>query len=111
MTHLSIKDVPPEMAEQLRLRAARHHRSLQGELMSILEQALKDPPPSAPAQDWLAQQAGLVRLLGQSAQGPVLRHGWKTQAQIHAEVCARHPKPLAAQASSVALIREDRDQR
>jgi len=36
MTHLSIKDVPPEMAEQLRLRAARHHRSLQGELMSIL---------------------------------------------------------------------------
>lgn len=110
MTHLSIKDVPPEMAEQLRLRAARHHRSLQGELMSILEQALKEAP-TPPSQDWLTQQAGLLHLLGLGAQGPVLRHGWKTQAQIHAEACARHPEPLVTQASSIALIREDRDQR
>jgi plasmid stability protein len=33
MPKLSIKDVPEEIAEALRQRAARNHRSLQGELM------------------------------------------------------------------------------
>jgi len=37
---LSIKNVPDEYAQQLRERAARHHRSVQGELMSIVEDAL-----------------------------------------------------------------------
>ena len=41
---LSIKDVPEELAEALRQRAARHHRSLQGELMDILEQAVRPRP-------------------------------------------------------------------
>jgi plasmid stability protein len=36
---LSIKNVPADMAERLRTRAARNHRSLQGELMAILEEA------------------------------------------------------------------------
>ncbi len=40
MTNLSIKKVPEELAERLRERARRHHRSLQGELLSILEEAL-----------------------------------------------------------------------
>lgn len=37
--NLSVKNVPEDLAERLRLRAKRHHRSLQGELMSILEEA------------------------------------------------------------------------
>jgi antitoxin FitA len=37
--NLSIKNVPDQVAERLRLRAARAHRSLQGELMAILEEA------------------------------------------------------------------------
>ena len=36
---LSIKNVPHRIAQQLRRRAARNHRSLQGELMAILEEA------------------------------------------------------------------------
>jgi hypothetical protein len=36
---LSIKDVPEALAERLRLRAARNHRSLQRELMAIVEAA------------------------------------------------------------------------
>ena len=36
---LSIKNVPADMAERLRTRAARNHRSLQGELMAILDEA------------------------------------------------------------------------
>lgn len=38
---LSIKNVPDELAALLRERAARNHRSLQGELMAIVEAAAK----------------------------------------------------------------------
>ncbi len=38
---LSIKNVPDDWVERLRERADRHHRSLQGELMSILELTLE----------------------------------------------------------------------
>jgi len=37
---LSIKDVPEALAERLRLRASRNHRSLQRELMAIVEAAV-----------------------------------------------------------------------
>lgn len=37
----SIKNVPDEVAEALRVRAKRNHRSLQGELMAVLEAAAR----------------------------------------------------------------------
>jgi len=40
-THLSIKNVPDELAQRLRERARRNHRSLQGELMAIIEAAVE----------------------------------------------------------------------
>lgn len=40
--NLSIKNVPEELAKKLKSRAAKHHRSLQGELMSILEEGAKN---------------------------------------------------------------------
>lgn len=36
---LTVKNVPRPMADELRKRAAKNHRSLQGELMAILERA------------------------------------------------------------------------
>ena len=42
--NLSIKNVPEELAEQLRRRARRHHRSLQKELLAILEEAVFGAP-------------------------------------------------------------------
>ena len=39
--HLSIKNVPDHIAKQLRRRAAKNHRSLQGELLVILEETVK----------------------------------------------------------------------
>jgi antitoxin FitA len=36
--NLSIKNVPDHLAEKLRQRAVKHHRSLQGELVAILEE-------------------------------------------------------------------------
>lgn len=38
--NLSVKNVPDTLAEQLRARAQRNHRSLQRELLSILEAAV-----------------------------------------------------------------------
>lgn len=37
---LSIKNAPDDVVERLRERAARNHRSLQGELLSIIEAAV-----------------------------------------------------------------------
>lgn len=98
MPHLSIKDVPPAWAEALRQRALQHHRSLQGELMAILEQALNAAAAPAPA------RPGVMP-------GPGLRQGHKTLAEVRQALQSRYPQPLAAQASSVALIREGRDSR
>lgn len=46
--NLSIKNVPEEIADRLRRRAARHHRSLQGELMTILEDAVSEDDAISP---------------------------------------------------------------
>lgn len=43
VVNLSIKNVPEAVAAALRERAAQHHRSLQGELMAILEDAVSSP--------------------------------------------------------------------
>ena len=40
--NLSIKNVPEELVKKLKSRAVKHHRSLQGELMSILEEGVRD---------------------------------------------------------------------
>ena len=36
---LSVKNVPDDLAKRLKARAARNHRSLQGELLAILSEA------------------------------------------------------------------------
>ena len=40
--NLSIKNAPDEVVRRLRLRAQRNHRSLQGELMAIIETAVDE---------------------------------------------------------------------
>ncbi|MGA9795643.1 MAG: Arc family DNA-binding protein [Rhizomicrobium sp.] len=39
---LSIRNVPDEVAERLRVQAARNHRSLQGELMALLAKSAEE---------------------------------------------------------------------
>lgn len=48
--NFSVKNVPPDVAELLRRRAERNHRSLQGELLAILERAARDVLPDSPQQ-------------------------------------------------------------
>lgn len=77
MPNLSIKDVPEAWAEALRQHAARNHRSLQGELMAILERAAT------------AEGLAPALSLGASFAGPhgkpPLRRGSKTTEQIFGE--------------------------
>jgi len=48
--NLSIKDVPDDLAARLRQRAAANHRSLQGELLALLEEALAERGLLTPTQ-------------------------------------------------------------
>lgn len=43
--NISIKNVPKAKLDLLKLRARRNHRSLQGELLSLIDQAIGAVPP------------------------------------------------------------------
>lgn len=90
--NLSIKGVPVGIAAQLRARAERNHRSLQGELMAIVTAAAEGAPPPAP-----------------SAPATTTRRGWKTLEQVAAEGRERHRNPVSRFGRSVDLIRRMRD--
>ena len=91
--NLSIKSVPEELAERLRQRAERNHRSLQGELMAIIERAAAEPAPA----DTLA--------------AAVERRGTKSIEQLAVE---RRLRPIVSDPSiprSVDIVRAMRDSR
>lgn len=103
MPNLSIKDVPEALAEALRRRAARNHRSLQGELMTIIERAAEDIAPDV-------QPVGTPDSTPGARRGAV-RRGWKTIEQIAQEHRLRFPEPILGGPLAVDIIREDRDSR
>lgn len=47
--NLSIKNAPDEVVRRLRRRAERNHRSLQGELLAIIEDAARSEQELSPA--------------------------------------------------------------
>ena len=124
MPNLSVKDVPDAWAGALRQRAARNHRSLQGELMALIQWAV-DPESGAGADltpgngsqaPFVGDQASAQRrstVVGFDRFGnPILRQGWKTVEQVVAELKAKYPDgPVPGQGSSIDMIREDRDSR
>ena len=57
--NLSIKNAPDDVVGRLRARAERNHRSLQGELMAIIEDATRENALSA-----VAEVSAEVRRLG-----------------------------------------------
>ena len=98
--NLSIKGVPAELAQRLRVRAERNHRSLQGELMQIIERAVCQDETGAAASTGIASRAsGLPR------------RGTKTIEQIAAEHRARFPRPITTGPLAVDIVRADRDAR
>ena len=111
--NLSIKSVPEHIAQRLRARAERNHRSLQGELMAIVERAAagEDADEGAGAvadspNGWVAQapSAAALRLDG-------VRRGSKTIEQLAAAHRALYPEPFQNLPLAVDIIRQDRDAR
>lgn len=98
--NLSIKEVPDAMADRLRARAERNHRSLQGELMAIIEQAVTQESEMR-AQ---SQRHSAVWGVGEP-------RGKKTIEQIAAEHRLLYPKPFTGLPLAVDIVREDRDSR
>lgn len=95
MPNLSIKNVPQSVVEKLRQRAARNHRSLQGELMELVCRIADQ----APARDVTAEPT------------QVSREGTKTIEEIAAEHRARWREPFTQEPLAVDMIRADRDAR
>lgn len=95
--NLSIKNVPEALAGKIRARAARNHRSLQGELMAIVDAAGRDERP---------------------AMNGEARQGWKSAAQLAAERRAIGPSGAPSRdlrrdgiPDAVDIVRADRDSR
>jgi plasmid stability protein len=104
--NLSIKGVPEALAARLRERAERNHRSLQGELMALIERAAAEPgEPGA------AAPAQLSTSRPHEYASTVERRGTKTIEQIAAEHRALYPKPFTDLPRAVDIIRRDRDSR
>lgn len=126
MSTLSIKDVPEAWAASLRQRAARNHRSLQGELMAIIEQAVTADGDVEAFRgdlsnlDRLPMDAQLDRrqrrIVGYDRMGnPIISQGWKTVEQVCAEIDAQ-PKEMRPVYPpgiplGVDIIRAERDAR
>ena len=100
--NLSIKGVPETLAERLRARAERNHRSLQGELMQIIEHAVAEHAATAAT----AATAVIPATLRAGTE-----RGTKTIEQIAAQHRARFPQPIASGPLAVDILRADRDAR
>ena len=59
MPDISVKNVPEPVLEKLRQRARRNHRSLQGELMSIIESSIESKPISIEDAETMLAASGL----------------------------------------------------
>ena len=113
--NLSIKDVPEDIADRLRARAARNHRSLQGELMLLIEQAAAETPPAATRAAQVGPSAAHSAAPNPASIAPAgesrLHRGWKTVEDLMAKRRA-HPLPSTAGLPlAVDIIRADRDSR
>ena len=113
--NLSIKGVPENVAERLRARAERNHRSLQGELMAIIERAAADADATPDTKHDVKHdlKPELMRGAAQVPRRPVVSHrqGHVSIEQIAAEHLARYSKPLEGLPRAVDIIRKDRDSR
>ena len=98
MPNLSIKNVPEPLLAKLRERAARHLRSIQGELMALLTAAMdstaSSPSRPAPNEPTNARRSGTRRI-----------------EEIAVEHRSRWKKPFKHVPRAVDMIRADRDAR
>lgn len=119
---LTVKQVPDVLAEQLRRRAAQNRRSLQRELLLILEETQQwvDIPILAPARRVSEPAHAPYRVRPTMAEPPVRkspsRKSASTQSasgKLSLDALWRRARKLGAStpAESTAIVRRDRDAR
>ena len=107
--NLSIKSVPDQLAARLRERAERNHRSLQGELMAIIEAAFHSASGEPQASAALASRGAVV---GFDRRGrPIVRKGTRRIEEIAAELRRRMPETRQDLPRSLEIVRKMRDRR
>jgi plasmid stability protein len=100
MPTLTIKDVPEPLAQALRERASRHHRSLQGELMAIVEEAARE-----------TGERPALKTSAKAGDAEALRLGHRSIEQIAAEMRSAGVRPVEGQPLAVDILRAERDAR
>ena len=97
---LTVEQVPERLAQKLKARAAANHRSLQGELMVILSQAVSQPAASEPEPPpyQVQRQPKEAPLHGRRL---TLRELWERSRRLGAE----------SPGDSAAIVRASRDER
>ena len=99
---LTIKQVPERLAAKLRERAAASHRSLQGELMAILEEAVSAPLHTAePQSSYKVKRAPRVKQVPAHGTRLTLDELWERSKRLG-------PK---SKSESKAIVRDLRDER
>jgi len=94
---LSVKEVPDQLAERLRARAASNHRSLQGELMAILEAAANG---TAPVLATVSAPVSTLQL-----------RGTQTIEEALVDLKRIFPRPVPDPLGAARIVREMRDSR
>lgn len=106
---LTIKQVPDRVAQKLRSRAAASHRSLQGELMAILEEAVLQSATAAREPEAAPYVVKRKRAAKAAASGRVAAHGKRlTLSELWERSRRLGPR---SKSESAAIIRALRDER
>ena len=71
--NLSIKNAPDDVVALLKLRAQRNHRSLQGELLAIIEDAVRQSHPPRMTPHEVLEQARKLGLQTPSESAAIVR--------------------------------------
>jgi len=102
---LTIKQVSDRLAEKLRLRAAANHRSLQGELTAILEEAVLQNAPRAQQ----SESSYTVKSRPAATSGKVPVHGKRmTLAELWERSRRLGPRSKSESAAIVRTLRDER---
>jgi plasmid stability protein len=100
---LTIKQVPEALAAKLRARAAANHRSLQGELMALLDTVAAEPPavrePETPR--YRGKRATQPRDLPAHGRRLTLAELWERSRELGSK----------SQSESAQIVRDARDAR
>ena len=106
MPTLSIKDVPEPVAQALRERARLNHRSLQGELLSLVTAAAAAHDPQG-----LTGSSPRATAVSHSPSPAAAQGSLKSIEHIAREQAARRPRPVRGVLAAGAQVRSDRDGR